>query len=233
MDQPWRRYSTLSIWVGGIILVAMMKVTASENLKRALAPLKPHQIYLGRYLLFLVLGLIQSGLICLGDLYFLGIQCEHPFLFLLAGWVSSVVYVNIIYTLSRLSFGDIRKKQSVWFFWSCRWQDQEDAFPDRSGAGNLPEDLPVSSIYAQYDSYAGMCCRILSVYVLGRIGNHVYLPLAAFFWNSVIAKPVIHLKTNCLSKNYNRQNLISMSENGANCSKLWFAIGCQIKEYML
>jgi len=43
-----------------------MKVTASENLKRALAPLKPHQIYLGRYLLFLVLGLIQSGLICLG-----------------------------------------------------------------------------------------------------------------------------------------------------------------------
>ena len=101
-------YSTLSIWVGGIILVAMMKVTASENLKRALTPLKPHQIYLGRYLLFLVLGLIQSGLICLGDLYFLGIQCEHPFLFLLAGWVSSVVYVNIIYTFT-VSFGDIGK----------------------------------------------------------------------------------------------------------------------------
>jgi len=101
-------YSTLSIWVGGIILVAMMKVTASENLKRALAPLKPNQIYLGRYLLFLVLGLIQSGLICLGDLYFLGIQCEHPFLFLLAGWVSSVVYVNIIYTFT-VSFGDVGK----------------------------------------------------------------------------------------------------------------------------
>ena len=101
-------YSTLSIWVGGIILVAMMKVTASENLKRALAPLKPHQIYLGRYLLFLVLGLIQSGLICLGDLYFLGIQCEHPFLFLLAGWVSSVIYVNIIYTFT-VSFGDVGK----------------------------------------------------------------------------------------------------------------------------
>ena len=101
-------YSTLSIWVGGIILVAMMKVTASENLKRALTSLKPHQIYLGRYLLFLVLGLIQSGLICLGDLYFLGIQCEHPFLFLLAGWVSSVVYVNIIYTFT-VSFGDVGK----------------------------------------------------------------------------------------------------------------------------
>lgn len=98
-------YSTLSIWVGGIILVAMVKVTASANLKRALRPLKPYQIYFGRYLLFMVLGLIQSGLICLGDLYFLGIQCEHPFLFLLAGWVSSIVYVNIIYTFT-VSFGD-------------------------------------------------------------------------------------------------------------------------------
>lgn len=101
-------YSTLSIWVGGIILVAMMKVTASENLKKTLAPLRPHQIYLGRYLLFLVMGLLQSGLICLGDLYFLGIQCEHPFLFLLAGWVSSIVYVNMIYTFT-VSFGDVGK----------------------------------------------------------------------------------------------------------------------------
>lgn len=105
-------YSTLSIWVGGIILVAMVKVTASANLKRALRPLKPYQIYLGRYLLFMVLGLIQSGLICLGDLYFLGIQCEHPFLFLLAGWVSSIVYVNIIYTFT-VSFGDVGKAVCV------------------------------------------------------------------------------------------------------------------------
>ena len=58
--------------------------------------------------LFLLLGLFQSGLICLGDLYFLGIQCKHPLLFLLAGWFTSMVYVNIIYALS-VSFGDIGK----------------------------------------------------------------------------------------------------------------------------
>ena len=56
----------------------------------------------------MIIGLFQSGLICLGDLYFLKIQCEHPFLFLLAGWISSIVYVNIIYTLT-VSFGDIGK----------------------------------------------------------------------------------------------------------------------------
>lgn len=65
--------------------------------------------------------------------------------------------------------------------------------PDRSGAGNLPEDLSVSSIYAQYDSYAGMCCRILSVYVLGRIGNHVSVPSGIPVLGLVLRKPVIRL----------------------------------------
>lgn len=36
------------------------------------------------------------------------IQCEHPFLFLLAGWFTSIVYVSIIYALT-VSFGDIGK----------------------------------------------------------------------------------------------------------------------------
>ena len=105
-------YSTLSIWIGGIVLVAMLKVTVSENGTTGLKHLKLHQIYLGRYLIFLILGLLQSTLICLGDLFYLGIQCKHPFLFLLAGWISSIVYVNIIYTLT-VSFGDIGKAVSV------------------------------------------------------------------------------------------------------------------------
>ena len=74
--------------------------------------LKTNQVYLGRYLLFMIVGLLQSTLICLGDLLYLGIQCKHPFLFMLAGWFSSIVYVNIIYTLT-VSFGDIGKAVSV------------------------------------------------------------------------------------------------------------------------
>ena len=57
---------------------------------------------------------MQSTLIAAGDLWYLGIQCEHPFLFLLACWFSSIVYVNIIYTLT-VSFGDIGKAVSVVF----------------------------------------------------------------------------------------------------------------------
>ena len=105
-------YSTLAIWVGGIVLVAMLKVTVEEERKKKLFHVKNYQLYFGRYILFLIMGLIQGGLICLGDLYFLKIQCQHPFLFILAGWVSSIVYVNIIYTLT-VSFGDVGKAISV------------------------------------------------------------------------------------------------------------------------
>lgn len=105
-------YSTLSIWVGGIVLVAMLKVGVSEASIERLKKVKNYQMYLGRYIIFLIVGLLQSTLICLGDLFYLGIQCKHPFLFMLAGWFSSIVYVNIIYTLT-VSFGDIGKAASV------------------------------------------------------------------------------------------------------------------------
>ena len=105
-------YSTLSIWIGGIVLVAMLKTGVSSKCTEGLKKVKLHQEYLGRYLLFLIVGLMQSTLICLGDLLYLGIQCKHPFLFMLAGWFSSIVYVNIIYTLT-VSFGDIGKAVSV------------------------------------------------------------------------------------------------------------------------
>jgi putative membrane protein len=55
---------------------------------------------------------LQSTLIALGDLYYLGIQCEHTFLFLFGCWFSSIVYVTISYTLT-VSFGDIGKAGSV------------------------------------------------------------------------------------------------------------------------
>lgn len=105
-------YSTLAIWVGGIVLVAILKVRVDEDKK--LKKLSPSSSYIGRYLLFLGIGLIQSTIICLGDLFFLQIQCAQPFLFVLAGWVSSFVFTLIIYTLT-VSFGDIGKALAVVF----------------------------------------------------------------------------------------------------------------------
>jgi len=106
-------YTILSIWVGGVVLVAMIKTNVSEKTEKKMA-LKPYQAYFGRYISFLILGLVQSTLTMLGNLYFLGIQCEHPILLMLVGWVSSIVFVNIIFTLT-ISFGDVGKAIAVVF----------------------------------------------------------------------------------------------------------------------
>ncbi len=103
-------YSTLALWVGGIVLVSLLKVKVyeDENIKN----IKYYQSYFGRYLLFMMLGIAQALIICLGDLYFLKIQCLNPSLFILSGIVASIVFTNIIYTLT-VSFGDIGKALCV------------------------------------------------------------------------------------------------------------------------
>ena len=105
-------YSTLAIWVGAIILVAMLKVNLTEERKRELGGVKNYQSYFGRMIFFIIMGLLQSGLVCLGDLFYLQIQCEHIFYFLLTGWVSGIVFTIIMYTLT-VSFGDVGKAIAV------------------------------------------------------------------------------------------------------------------------
>lgn len=105
-------YSTLAMWVGGVVLAAMLKVDVSGKALTGVFNPKPHETYIGRSLLFIAIGLLQSSLICLGDLFYLDVQCQHPVYFLFAGWVTSIVYVSIIYALT-VSFGDIGKAVCV------------------------------------------------------------------------------------------------------------------------
>ena len=111
-------YTILAIWVGSIVLVAMMKVAMSDRGREEVlaatgAPrLRLHQQYFGRYLFFMLLALLQGALVGLGDLYYLRIQSEHPLQFLLVCEVAAIVFSNITYTLA-LSFGDIGKAIAV------------------------------------------------------------------------------------------------------------------------
>lgn len=104
-------YSTLSIWIGGVILCALVAATPSERALRETG-CGHGQSYVGRIFLFLVVGAMQTLLICGGDLFFLGVQCAHPWLFVLACLLSSFVYVNIIFSLTA-SFGDVGKAIAV------------------------------------------------------------------------------------------------------------------------
>ena len=106
-------YTTMALWVGGTLMGILFYTGLSE---RALeeTKAKPRHAYFGRLAFFLAVGFLQSTTLLLGDLYFLGIQCEEPLLFLLTGWLASFVFINIIYSLST-SFGDVGKAIGVLF----------------------------------------------------------------------------------------------------------------------
>ena len=104
-------YSTLAIWVGAIMLVALVKTDIKK--KKEISPLlKPHEEFFGRGLLFLCIAIVQGLIICLGDLYFLKIQCYHPLKFLFAGVLASIVYSFFIYSIV-YTFGDLGKAIGV------------------------------------------------------------------------------------------------------------------------
>ena len=103
-------YTNLAIWVGGLILVSILK---QEVDKEGLAHgLTATDAYFGRWMLYVAAALVQAFIVCLGDLLLLGVQCVHPFVFILTGLVCAFVYVNIIYALA-ITFKHIGKAVAV------------------------------------------------------------------------------------------------------------------------
>lgn len=103
-------YTTLAIWVGGIIMVAIMKTKVEEDKKIKNVTLR--QAYLGRFPIFCIIGLLQSLIISLGDLFFLQIQSTNPVIFVFTCLAVSFIFTLIIYTLT-VSFGNIGKAIAV------------------------------------------------------------------------------------------------------------------------
>lgn len=103
-------YTNLALWVGGIILIAILKLEVDRDEK--VQKFGPTAAYFGRWLLYIVLGLIQGLIACLGDLWILKVQCIHPVAFVVAGVFSSFIYVNLIYALSS-AFKHIGKAMCV------------------------------------------------------------------------------------------------------------------------
>ena len=68
----------------------------------------PSQAYFGRWLVFVIMGLIQGFIVCAGDILLLKTQCLHPTAFILAGIFCSFVYVNPV-SYTHL---DVYKRQS-------------------------------------------------------------------------------------------------------------------------
>lgn len=89
-------FSNLALWVCGFILMAIVRLRVDPV---GLPRFSATQAYFGRWLFYVSIGIIQSLIICIGDLV-LRIQCENPAAFIGAGVLAGFVYVNLLYALA-------------------------------------------------------------------------------------------------------------------------------------
>ncbi|NEG89061.1 YhgE/Pip family protein [Bifidobacterium aerophilum] len=111
-------YTFLPLWVGSLLMAVTLKTSVSRRVRDELEAaaggrrVRAHQLYLGHYGVFATIALLQSTVSCAGTLLFMRVQAVHPWLFMLDGWVSSLVYSFFAYTMV-VSFGNVGKAIGV------------------------------------------------------------------------------------------------------------------------
>ncbi|PQM73559.1 YhgE/Pip domain-containing protein [Corynebacterium sp. J010B-136] len=129
-------YTTLALWVGAILASVALRTDVVAKLTKhrpsraaheddseedvevePAEPEEPEEIgpfakYFGRYGTFALIGLAQSTLLTLGLIFFVKLEPAHPFLLVLAGWVTSCIFMLLIYALT-VALGNTGKALAV------------------------------------------------------------------------------------------------------------------------
>lgn len=95
-------YTMLALWVGGTILITALPV----NVRNPDHKFKSYQVYFGRLLTFISVGLGQAIIATLGVLFLLHVHAANKLWFVLTGLFVGIVFVVITYTL-RSIFGNV------------------------------------------------------------------------------------------------------------------------------
>lgn len=102
-------YTVLAIWVGAIILAAIVRSSPSTS---KYPEMTGTQRFFGRYGIYFIIGQLQALITVIGDLAFFKVQCLHPFLFYFASAFISLTFTLIIYALVE-AFADVGKAIAV------------------------------------------------------------------------------------------------------------------------
>lgn len=97
-------FMNLTFWIGAFMLLVIMN---QEVDKESIPTLTSRQAYVGRFLLFALLVILQAVICCVG-IRFLGVQCASTAALFIASIASSLSYLSVIYALS-VSFQHIGK----------------------------------------------------------------------------------------------------------------------------
>lgn len=103
-------YTTLSLWVGALLLISLLRV----DVRDPEGIYTPNQVYFGRWLTFITIGLCQSLIVTLGDMFILKAYVAEPVAFVLFSMFISLVFMTIVYTLVSV-FGNLGKGLAIIF----------------------------------------------------------------------------------------------------------------------
>lgn len=95
-------FTNLSLWIGAFVMMVIFKVEVDTE---GVAPIRVGEAYVGRFLLFASLGVLQAIVVCVGDLI-IGVQTVSAVAFVGTGILISLAYVSIIYALC-VAFGHV------------------------------------------------------------------------------------------------------------------------------
>lgn len=98
-------YTTLAIWVGCLLMMAMISPINEKGLE-AYPEARLTPMYLSRLWLYQIVSMFQSAIIGLGDLLILHVDCRHPVLFvllcILIGQIFTIFVFSLVFTFSAI-----------------------------------------------------------------------------------------------------------------------------------
>lgn len=103
-------YTTLAIWVGSIVLVAIFKTDADRF--KGDENFTPKERYLGKMSTFIAFALTQGFVVAFGDRFLINVQMANTFLAIIVALISAFTFTVITYTLVSI-FGNGGKAMSI------------------------------------------------------------------------------------------------------------------------
>lgn len=100
-------YTVLAGWVGALLLISLLAVDVHHD-----GLYTGRQVYFGRFFTFWTIGIVQTIVVTLGDLFLIGVNAKHPVWLVLFGLLVSSVFILIVYSLVSV-FGNVGKALAI------------------------------------------------------------------------------------------------------------------------
>ena len=169
-------YLVLSMWVGGIITLSMLKPGIAKG-----TPYSPVEMYYGKLLFFLTMSFLQASVTIIGC-FILGIYIDNVPVFIFSVYLISLIFMAIVYSLVS-ALGEVGKALAIVLL----------VF-QISGTGGIYPVQIMSSMFQTLNPYLPMTYAITLIREaqLGLIWSN-YLPALGILLGILIAVIIVML----------------------------------------